>query len=134
VGREQLLQKLAAHGRVRLNNPEFRLANVTQHATDAGGPGGISSWASGQGAFSVAEKSIKLEGLQLEGENGRTVVRGTVKFSREADLRVETRLTLPGSNAVDPVPTPAPAAAQISGALDAPKITFDNLQARKSTD
>jgi uncharacterized protein involved in outer membrane biogenesis len=132
VGREQLLQKLAAHGRVRLNHPEFRLANVTQHATDTEAPGGISSWASGQGAFSVAEKSIKLEGLQLDGENGRTIVRGNVKFSREANLRAETRLALPGSNAADPVP--APAAVQITGTLDAPKITFDNLQARKSTD
>lgn len=126
VGREQLLQKLAGKGKVQLKNPEFHGGDVTPKQ---GAPrSGISRWATGEGGFSVSEKSVKLDGLQLEGANGHTIVRGTVNFAREANLRIETK----GSGTGEARNATAAPAMKISGPLDTPKISIESLQAKKT--
>jgi hypothetical protein len=130
VGREQLLQKLTGQGKVRLKNPEFRGWDVTERAEDGAPRSGTSRWATGEGGFFVGEKSVTLDGLQLDGVNGRTMVRGTVSFGRLADLRIETKSSGTGAaRAAAGAP-----ALTLSGPLEAPKITFENLQARKTAD
>jgi uncharacterized protein involved in outer membrane biogenesis len=127
VGREQLLQKLAGKGKVRLKNPEFHGWNVS--AKESAPRSGISRWTSGEGSFSVGERSVKLDGLQLESASGQTTIRGTVSFAREANLRIETKAS--GTNGARPA---AAGAVKISGPLEGPKVTYENLQAKKSAD
>jgi hypothetical protein len=126
VGREQLLQKLTGKGKVRLVSPEFHGWNAT--AKESAPLSGISRWTSGEGGFSIGESSVQLDGLQLESAGGRTIVRGAVSFAREANLRMETK-----ASGTSGERTTAPAI-QISGPLEAPKVTYENLQAKKSAD
>jgi hypothetical protein len=128
VGREQLLQKLTGKGNVRLVSPEFHGWNVT--AKEGAPLSGISRWTSGEGGFSIGESSVQLDGLQLESASGRTIVRGAVSFAREANLRMETKAS---GTSGERTTAPAPAV-RISGPLEAPKVTYENLQAKKSAD
>ena len=128
VGREQLLQTLAGKGKLKLKNPEFRRGDVSERAADGAPASGVSRWTTGEGAFTVAEKIVKLDGLQLDGTNGRTTVRGTVSFGRDANLHIETKI----SAGKEPRNAAAPTGLRVSGPLDEPKFTPESLQAKKS--
>lgn len=128
VGRDTLLQRLTGKGKLSLKNPEFRRWDVSERAADGAPGSGVSRWTSGQGAFTVSEKIVKFDPLQLDGASGRTTVRGTVSFGREANLHIETRISA-GKDSPNPS---APPALRVSGPLDGPKFTSENLQAKKS--
>lgn len=126
LGREELLRKLTAKGKVRLKNPEFHGWDLNERDADGIPRKGISRWTSGEGGFSVFAKSVELDGLQLDGANGRSTVRGTVSFGRDSNLRMDTKASVKGER------TAAIRALKISGPLEAPKIMVESLQAEKS--
>lgn len=130
VGREQLLQSQAGKGKLKLKNPEFRRWDVNERAADGAPASGVSRWTSGEGSFTVVDKIVKLDGLQLDGSNGRTTVRGTVSFGRDANLHIETRISA-GKESRNAV---APTGLRLSGPLEEPKFTPESLQAKKSAD
>ncbi|GAC1685707.1 MAG: hypothetical protein PVS2B2_24760 [Candidatus Acidiferrum sp.] len=128
VGREQLLQNLTARGKIRLKNPEYHGWDLTEHAEDGAPSSGTSRWEKGDGSFSVKEKSVVLDRLELDAMNLHMTVQGTVSFGREADLRIDTKVDKRGS-AQTPQTFPS---LKLNGPLDAPKITFESLQKKKA--
>jgi hypothetical protein len=119
VGREELLAKLAGDGDVRLKNVEFLGWDVGASVADGAPHAGASRWAAGEGAFTLRDRTVLLDGLRLDGGKEWTMVKGTVSFERTAELSVETasaaKLKDRKSNIL-----PASHVLKISGPLDTP--------------
>jgi hypothetical protein len=90
VGRDELLQRLTGAGEVHLANLEFRGWDVNATVADGEAHAGVSRWTSGDGTFSVGNRSVVLEDVRLDGGAQITLVNGTVSFGRNANLAVET--------------------------------------------
>ena len=67
VGREELLQKLSGTGDVHVANLEFRGWDVNASVADGEAHAGVSRWATGDGDFSVGDRSVALEDVRLDG-------------------------------------------------------------------
>ena len=90
VGREELLSKLSGSGGVRLKNVEFHGWDVDATVADGAPHAGTSRWSEGEAEFTLREQNIHLESLRLDGGNQWTLIDGTVSFSRDAELFVQT--------------------------------------------
>jgi len=90
VGREELLQKLAGNGDIRLKKAEFRAWDVTASLAAGAVRPGVSRWSGGAGTFAVRDRNVFVLELRLNGAPEQTVVEGTVNFAKEADLRIRT--------------------------------------------
>jgi uncharacterized protein involved in outer membrane biogenesis len=130
VGREELLQKLTGAGKVRLGNLEFRGWDVNASVADGEAHRGVSNWPSGVGTFTVHDRNVFLEEVQLDGGTQFTLIDGTVSFSREADLAVETSA---GKRAVRNIDGPGKVL-KIVGPLDGPRVTREKSAPRQPAD
>ena len=130
VGREELLQKLTGAGKVRLGNLEFRGWDVNASVADGEAHRGVSNWPSGVGTFTVRDRNVFLEEVQLDGGTQFTLIDGTVSFSREADLAVETSA---GKRAVRNIDGPGKVL-KIVGPLDGPRVTRKKSAPRQPAD
>jgi len=130
VGREELLQKLTGAGKVRLGNLEFRGWDVNASVADGEAHRGVSNWPSGVGTFTVRDRNVFLEEVQLDGGTQFTLIDGTVSFSREADLAVETSA---GKRAVRNIDGPGKVL-KIVGPLDGPRVTREKSAPRQPAD
>ncbi len=130
VGREELLRKLTGKGDVHLKNVEFRGWDVSASVADGEPRLGSSRWAAGEGAFTLRDRSIMVDGLRLDSGREETVVNGTVSFSRDADLTVET------VNAGKRVAliTGAQHVLKITGPLDGPRVSVASTSVRQPAD
>jgi hypothetical protein len=90
VGRDELLQKLAASGQLHLTNLEFRGWDLNASVAEGEARPGISRWASGDGDFTVLDRNVILEDVRLDGGSQITLVNGTVSFAHDANLSVES--------------------------------------------
>lgn len=130
VGREELLERLAGRGDVRMRNIEFRGWDVSASVADGEPRIGESRWAAGEGAFTLHDRGVVLPGLRLESGREFTFVKGTVSFGRDADLTIQTTTdgrresrTLDSSHIL-----------KISGPLDVPRVSVERAQARQPAD
>ena len=130
VGREELLQKLTGAGKVRLDNLEFRGWDVNASVADGEAHPGVSNWPSGVGTFTIRDRNVFLEDVRLDGGTQFTLIDGTVSFSREADLAVETSA---GRRAVRNTDGPAQVL-KIVGPLDGPRVTRGKSAPRQPAD
>jgi hypothetical protein len=130
VGRAELLQKLAGAGEMHLANPEFRGWDVNASVADGEAHAGVSRWASGDGAFSVRDRSVVLDDLRLDGGAQITYVNGTVSFGRDANLAVETSN---GRRALRSTGAPG-YILKIVGPLAGPRVSRGNSAPRQPAD
>jgi hypothetical protein len=133
VGREELLAKLAGKGEVKLKNVEFAGWDVGASVADGAPHAGASRWTTGEGAFTVRDRSVFLDGLRLDGGKELTTVSGTVSFERNAELSVETAS---GGKTKDHKADASSAGhvLKISGPLDGPQVSVQNAVARLPAD
>jgi hypothetical protein len=130
VGREELLRKLTGKGDVHLKNVEFRGWDVSASVADGEPRLGASRWAAGEGVFTLRDRSVAVHGLRLDSGKEETLVNGTVSFSRDADLTVET------ANAEKRVAmiTGAQHVLKITGPLDGPRVSVASPSVRQPAD
>jgi hypothetical protein len=119
VGRDELLQKLSGAGEVHLTDLEFRGWDVNATVADGESHPGISRWPTGDGTFSVRDRTVILDDMRLDGGSQFTWVNGAVSFSREANLSVETSA---GRRAVRNTNAPGHVL-KIVGPLDDPTVS-----------
>ena len=130
VGREELLQRLAGRGDIRMRNLEFRGWDVSASVAEGQPRTGQSRWAAGEGAFTLRDRGIVLAGLRLEAGREVTFVKGTVSFGHDADLTIQT--TTDGKRESR---TPEPGRVlKISGPLDLPRVSVERTLARQPAD
>jgi hypothetical protein len=130
VGREELLQKLTGKGDVHLKNIEFRGWDVSASVADGAPRTGASRWMSGEGTFTLRDRSIAVNALKLFSSGEEAVVNGTVSFAHDADLTIETAST---GKRVATV-TDAPHVLKITGPLDGPRVSVTSLALRQPAD
>jgi len=133
VGREELLQMLAGKGELRLKNVEFRGWDVNASVADGAARTGTSRWSVGEGAFTVRDRSITLDGLKLESGREDTIVNGTVSFAREAHLTIESASSGRGEKRAAAV-SGAAHVLTISGPLDGLKVSVEKPAIRQPAD
>jgi uncharacterized protein involved in outer membrane biogenesis len=121
VGRDELLRNLAGTGRVTLRKVEFRGWDVGASVADGAAHAGVSHWASGVGAFSLANRQLLLDNVRLDGGDLWTFVNGSVDFARGLQLLIKTA---DGKRPQLHAPA-AGRALKVSGPLDAPLVTID---------
>ncbi len=124
VGRDELLENLSGKGEVRLKNVEFRGWDMAASLEDGTPRTGTSRWPTGEGAFSVRERNVVLDGLQLGEPHGRMTVRGTASFARIADLTIEPA----NVGKRETRTTRVDHALKIRGLLDAPQVTVESAK------
>jgi hypothetical protein len=130
VGREELLQRLAGRGDMRVRNVEFRGWDVSASVADGEPRTGQSRWTAGEGAFTLRDRGVVLAGLRLESGREVTFVKGTVSFGRNADLTIQT--TTDGRRESR---TPeAGRVLKISGPLDVPRVSVERTLTRQPAD
>jgi hypothetical protein len=133
VGRDELLQKLAGSGELKLKNLEFRGWDVSASVADGAPHTGNSRWTTGEGAFTMRNLGVTIENLTLNSGEERTSLQGTVSFARDADLTIETlsagkrRGRIIGVNEAGHV-------LKISGPLDGPRVSVEKAAARQPAD
>jgi hypothetical protein len=133
VGRGELLQKLAGTGEVQLKNVEFRGWDVSASVADGAPHTGTSRWTSGSGTFTMRNRGISLENLTLESGGEQTSLQGTVSFTRDADLTLETLSAgklhgrAAGTGELGHV-------LKIFGPLDGPRVSVEKAAARQPAD
>jgi hypothetical protein len=133
VGREELLQKLAGGGEVQLKNLEFRGWDVNASVADGAPRTGTSRWTTGEGTFTMRNRSVTVEDLTLDSGAEKTSLQGTVSFTRDADLTIETlsagkrRGRTIGVNEAGHV-------LKISGPLDGPRVSVEKAVAHQPAD
>jgi hypothetical protein len=133
VGREELLAKLVGQGDIRLKNVEFAGWDVDASVADGAPHAGASRWAAGEGAFTLRDRSVLLDDLQLDGGKESTIVRGTVSFERTTELSVEAASTAKTKNRKANA-SGAGHVLKISGPLDGPQVSVQSAVARLPAD
>ena len=129
VGRVEVLQNLIGQGTVSLRNVEFRGWDVGASLADGAAHEGVSRWASGGGTFSLRNRKLLLEDLQLSGAQQAIFVNGSVDFARDAELLIKSADGARPSNHV----AISGRTLKVSGPLDAPLITaVDTVPAHSS--
>jgi hypothetical protein len=128
VGRDELLQKLTAAGQLHLANLEFRGWDVNASVADGEAHPGVSHWASGDGAFTVRDRSIIVDDLRLDSGAQTTLINGTVSFGRDANLALET---IAGRHAVR---NTSAHVLKIVGPLEGPRVSREKSAPRQPAD
>jgi hypothetical protein len=133
VGRDELLQKLAGGGEVKLQNVEFRGWDVSASVAEGAPRTGTSRWTTGAGKFTMRNRSVTVEALTLESGAERTSLQGTVSFTRDADLTIETLSA--GKRPARAIGTNEGGhVLKISGPLDGPRVSLERVAARQPAD
>jgi len=106
---------------------------VNASVSDGAPHTGTSRWTSGEGAFTMRNRGVTVEHLTLESGAERTALQGTVSFTRDADLTIETlnagkrRGRTIGINDAGHV-------LKISGPLDGPRVSVEKVAAHQPAD
>lgn len=130
VGRDELLQKLTATGKMHLTDLEFRGWDLNASVADGEAHPGISRWAAGDGSFAVHDRRVFLDDVRLDGGAQTTLLNGTVTFSRDADLAIQSsaaRRSLRNVAAPEHI-------LKIVGPLDDPRVSQEKNAPRQPAD
>ena len=133
VGRDDLLQNLAGSGSVQLRNVEFRGWDVNASVADGAPHSGTSQWTSGQGTFTMRNRSVTVDGLTLSAAGEQTSLQGTVTFGRDADLTIRTAVAGSRTARSAAVKNGGPVL-RISGPLDGPRVSVEKVAAHQPAD
>jgi AsmA family/AsmA-like C-terminal region len=133
VGRDELLAKLTGRGDFQLNKVEFRGWDVNASVADGAVHSGVSRWPTGEGSFRLRDSSILLEDFRLDGGKQLTLVNGTLSFSRNADLAIETTSARKNTHGKLGV-SETGHILRISGPLDGPKVSVEKAGASQPAD
>lgn len=133
VGRDELLQKLAGAGEVHLRTVEFRGWDVSASVADGAPHTGTSQWTGGEGAFTMRNRGVTVEKLTLDSGREQTSLQGTVSFTRDADLTIETSSAAKRRGRAIGV-NDAGRVLKISGPLDGPRVSVQKAAARQPAD
>ncbi len=118
VGRVDLLQQIAGSGEFTAKNVEFRGWDIAG-SLDAGAlRTGASRWTTAGGEFSVKNRVVTLDTIQLGGPRAITVLAGTIDFAQAANLTFSEAAT-DKRGAAGSVPGRH---LELSGPLDAPLV------------
>ncbi len=128
VGRDELLQKLSGTGDVHVTNLEFRGWDMNASVADGEAHAGVSRWPAGDGDFSIANRTVALVDVRLDGGAQVTLIDGTVSFSRDANLSVETRRPVRNTGALEGQ------VLKIVGPLERPRVTRARIAPRQPAD
>ena len=118
VGREELLQKLAGRGALKLDNVEFRGWDVTTSVDSGTVHTGSSHWTSGEGEFTLGGRSVTLDSVKLDTPHGKTELTGTIGFGQNGKLT----FTPAPPEKRSPRTEPAQHVLQVNGPLDRPVV------------
>ncbi|MGC0773278.1 MAG: AsmA family protein [Candidatus Acidiferrum sp.] len=133
VGRDELLRKLEGGGEVQLKNVEFRGWDVSASVADGAPHTGTSRWTTGDGTFTMRNRTVTVDHLALQSGGEQTSLQGTVSFARDADLTIETlnarkeRGRIIGAGETGRV-------LKISGPLDGPRVSVEKTAVRQPAD
>jgi hypothetical protein len=117
VGRDELLRDLTGHGEVKLQPVEFRGWDA-EASLETGAPKtGVSRWSSGEGTFSIEDRELVLNGMQLDALRVKTKVEGKVGFGQEGEFTFAP--SVGGRQAIGDANVKK--VLWVSGPLDAPK-------------
>jgi AsmA-like protein len=133
VGREELLRQLAGSGKVQLKNVEFRGWDVNASVADGTARTGTSRWTAGEGAFTLLDRIITVDGLKLESGGEENIVNGTLSFAREAHLTIESATSGKAEKRAAAV-SGAAHVLKISGSLDGLKVSVEKAAVRQPAD
>jgi hypothetical protein len=133
VGRDELLAKLTGRGDFHLNKVEFRGWDVNASVADGTIHSGVSRWPTGEGSFRLRDSSILLEDFRLDGGKQLTLVNGTLSFSRDADLAIETTSARKNTHGKLGV-SETGHILRISGPLDGPKVSVEKAGVAQPAD
>jgi hypothetical protein len=125
VGREELLQKLAGRGEVRLNGIEFRGWDVPTSVESGIVRTGISRWSSGEGDFTLDGPSLNLESVKLVASHGTNELTGRIGFGQDGKLTFTPAIP-ENRNLRTP---PAGRTLHVSGPLDTPVVVVEPVSA-----
>lgn len=89
VGREELLSALAGSAEIRLKPAEFRGWDTAASLEAAAVKTGTSRWTNGEGAFSIGNRELVLERMEVEAGRVKTEVEGSVNFGLEGEFVFE---------------------------------------------
>jgi len=117
VGRDALLEQLAGGGELRLEALELRGWDIPASLDVGLVRNGSSHWASGTGEFTIKERALRFDAINMESPHAKTQVSGSFSFSQDLNITFasttsEKRLT---KVAVSPANT-----FQLTGPLEAP--------------
>ncbi|MGB7284306.1 MAG: AsmA family protein [Candidatus Acidiferrum sp.] len=133
VGREELLQNLEGGGELQVQNVKFRGWDVSASVADGAPHTGTSLWTTGDGTFTMRNRTVTVDNLTLESGREQTSLQGTVSFGSDADLTIETlpsgtrRGRTIGINESGHV-------LKISGPLDEPRFSLEKAAVRQPAD
>jgi hypothetical protein len=130
VGRDELLQRLARKGDLKLRNLEFRGWDVSASMADGAPHEGASRWLSGDGSFVVRDRALVFPGLRLDAGSEMIILKGILSFAQDSDLSLQTLIYDQTSIA----PPEQGYVLRISGPLDVPKVSFERLVAHRPAD
>jgi hypothetical protein len=133
VGRDELLEKLEGGGDIQLKNAEFRGWDVSASVADGAPHTGTSQWTSGAGMFTMRNRAVIVENLTLVSGLEQTSLQGTVSFTRDADLTIETLSAAKRRGRAIGV-NDAGHVLKISGPLDGPRVSMEKAAARQPAD
>jgi hypothetical protein len=125
VGREELLQKLAGRGELRLNGVEFRGWDVPGSVESGTLRTGISRWSSGEGEFTLDGPSLTLESVKLEAPHGENELTGRIGFGQDGKLTFTP--AIPENRTMRPIP--GGRTLQVTGPLDTPVVVVEPISA-----
>jgi hypothetical protein len=117
VGREALLGVLAGRGEVKLSPAEFHGWDAEASLESGAAKAGVSRWTSGEAKFSIENRELTLEGMQLDAARVKTKVEGKVGFGQQGEFTFAPFVAVKrvaGDAGVKKV-------LWVSGPLDAPK-------------
>jgi AsmA family/AsmA-like C-terminal region len=118
VGRVDLLKQIRGSGQFTAKNVEFRGWDVSSSLDIGALRTGTSRWTGAAGEFSLKDRVVSLDGIQLDGPRGKTLLAGTIDFTQAANLTFSEAST-DRHAATSQVPV---GYLELSGPLDAPKV------------
>jgi len=121
VGREELLRKLAGHGQVKLKAIEFLGWDVETSEETGAVHQGTSHWTNGEGTFTVGERAVRFNGVELDAAHSKTLLLGSIDFGLESNLVFRA---MPGEKRIPRVPGPS-RLVQVSGPMAAPLVIVE---------
>jgi hypothetical protein len=130
VGRDALVAQLAASGELQLKNLELRGWDVLASIDTGTLHTGATRWVTGEGEFTIADRTVQFDALILENPRVKTRLDGTIDFSQ--DLKLTFAPAVPDKRGLKSVA--APRLFQLRGPLENPVATVEVLpvaQARK---
>ncbi len=86
VGREDLLNQIAGRGDIQFRNVEFRGWDVAGSLESGAPRAGASRWTSGEGEFTVKDRGLNFESVQLAGPSTKLWLTGSLGFAKEVSL------------------------------------------------